>query len=69
MTAAFKLLIVDDEPLAHQVLLHHLAAHADMVVAGHCYSAAEAMAMLAQHPKAAQIVAGLRRSVARAGAR
>ncbi len=50
MTTAFKLLIVDDEPLAHQVLLHHLAAHADMVVAGHCYSAAEAMAMLAQHP-------------------
>lgn len=50
MTTAFKLLIVDDEPLAHQVLLHHLAAHADMVVAGHCYSAAEAMAVLAQQP-------------------
>ncbi|MDZ7868224.1 MAG: response regulator transcription factor [Rheinheimera sp.] len=46
----FKLLIVDDEPLAHQVLLHHLAAHADVVVAGHCYNAAEAMAVLAQQP-------------------
>lgn len=50
MSAPFKLLIVDDEPLAHQVLLHHLAAHADMVVAGHCYSAAEAMAALATDP-------------------
>lgn len=50
MTAPFNLLIVDDEPLAHQVLLHHLAAHADMAVAGHCYSAAEAMAVLAQKP-------------------
>ncbi len=50
MSAPFKLLIVDDEPLAHQVLLHHLAAHADMVVVGHCYSAAEAMAALATDP-------------------
>lgn len=50
MTSALKLLIVDDEPLAHQVLLHHLVGHADMVVAGHCYSAAEAMAVLAQQP-------------------
>lgn len=50
MSAPFKLLIVDDEPLAHQVLLHHLAAHEDMVVVGHCYSAAEAMAVLAQQP-------------------
>lgn len=50
MSAPFKLLIVDDEPLAHQVLLHHLAAHADVVVVGHCYSAAEAMAVLATQP-------------------
>ncbi len=50
MSSPFKLLIVDDEPLAHQVLLHHLAAHADMEVAGHSYSAAEAMAVLAQQP-------------------
>lgn len=50
MSAPFKLLIVDDEPLAHQVLLHHLAAHEDMKVAGHSYSAAEAMAALATDP-------------------
>lgn len=50
MSAPFKLLIVDDEPLAHQVLLHHLAAHEDMEVAGRCYSAAEAMAALATDP-------------------
>ena len=47
MSTTIKLLIVDDEPLAHQVLLHHLAAYADVVVVGHCYSAAEAMAVLA----------------------
>jgi DNA-binding LytR/AlgR family response regulator len=47
MNSPLKLLIVDDEPLAHQVLLHHLAAHADVMVAGQCYSAAEAMATLA----------------------
>lgn len=50
MTTAFKLLIVDDEPLAHQVLLHHLQAHPDLQLVAQCYSAAEAMAMLAQQP-------------------
>ena len=50
MNKPLQLLIVDDEPLAHQVLMHHLAAHADVVVAGHCYSAAEAMAVLATQP-------------------
>lgn len=44
------LLIVDDEPLAHQVLLHHCATWADLVVAGHCYSAAEALAFLLKQP-------------------
>lgn len=48
MTAVLKVVIVDDEPLAHTVLKHHLAAHADMALAGQCYSAAEAMALLAQ---------------------
>ena len=48
MSRPLQLLIVDDEPLAHQVLLHHLAAHADFAVVGHCYSAAEAMAVLAK---------------------
>ena len=50
MNKPLQLLIVDDEPLAHQVLMHHLATHADGVVAGHCYSAAEAMAVLATQP-------------------
>lgn len=50
MNKPLQLLIVDDEPLAHQVLMHHLAAHADVVVLGHCYSAAEAMAVLATQP-------------------
>ena len=50
MNKPLQLLIVDDEPLAHQVLMHHLAAHADVVVLGHCYSAAEAMALLATQP-------------------
>lgn len=43
-----KLLLVDDEPLAHQVLLHHLAQHPDMQVVAQSYHAAEAMAVLAQ---------------------
>lgn len=50
MTAVLKVVIVDDEPLAHTVLKHHLAAYADMTLAGQCYSAAEAMALLAQQP-------------------
>ncbi len=36
MSRPLQLLIVDDEPLAHQVLLHHLTAHADLAVVGHC---------------------------------
>ena len=50
MSKRLQLLIVDDEPLAHQVLLHHLAAHPDFALAGQCYSAAEAMAALATQP-------------------
>lgn len=42
-----KLLLVDDEPLAHQVLLHHLAQHPDMEVVAQSYNAAQAMAVLA----------------------
>ncbi len=45
-----QLLIVDDEPLAHQVLQHLCGAHADLQICGHCYSAAEAMTVLAQRP-------------------
>ena len=41
-----KVLIVDDEPLAHEVLLHHCRAHPDLVVAGQCHNAAAALAAL-----------------------
>ncbi len=43
-----KLLLVDDEPLAHQVLLHHLAQHPDMQVVAHSYNATQALAVLAK---------------------
>jgi len=41
-------LIVDDEPLAHQVLLHHLRSHNDIRVLGQCYNASQALAALAK---------------------
>jgi two-component system, LytTR family, response regulator len=47
MKSTLQILIVDDEPLAHQVLLHHLAAENDVQVVAHCYSAVEALAVLA----------------------
>ena len=43
-----RILILDDEPLAHQVLLHHLAQESDVQVVAQCYSAAEALAVLAK---------------------
>ena len=42
-------LIVDDEPLAHQVILHHLKAHSDIQVSGQCYNATDALCFLANH--------------------
>ena len=45
-----KLLLLDDEPLAHQVILHHLQHEPDVAVIAQCYSAAEAMAVLAKQP-------------------
>ena len=42
-----KLLIVDDEAPAHDVLLHHIASHHDLELIGQCYNAAEALAALA----------------------
>lgn len=45
-----KALIVDDEPLAHEVLLHHCRAHADLSIVGQCTSAAEALAALTAAP-------------------
>jgi len=44
-----KALIIDDEPLAHEVILHHLAQHADFKVMGQCYSATEALSWLANN--------------------
>lgn len=43
-----RILILDDEPLAHQVLLHHLAQESEVQVVAQCYSAAEALAVLAK---------------------
>ncbi|XQW86415.1 LytR/AlgR family response regulator transcription factor [Thalassotalea piscium] len=45
-----KALIVDDEPLAHQVIMHHLSVHPDICVSGHCYSAIETLSRLANNP-------------------
>jgi two-component system LytT family response regulator len=50
MSQPLQLLIVDDEPLAHQVLLHHLAVETDVQVVAQCYNAAEALAVLAHQP-------------------
>nr|WP_210797232.1 LytTR family DNA-binding domain-containing protein [Pseudoalteromonas ostreae] len=43
-----KAIIVDDEPLAHQVLLHHLTAHSNINVVGQYYSAKDALCVLAE---------------------
>jgi DNA-binding LytR/AlgR family response regulator len=45
-----KVMIVDDEPLAHEVLLHHCASHPDVQIVGQCHNAAEALAALATQP-------------------
>lgn len=44
-----KALIIDDEPLAHDVILHHLANHGDFKKVGQCYSATEALSWLANN--------------------
>lgn len=41
-----KVLIVDDEAPAHEVMLHHIAAHEGLTVVGQCYNAAEALTAL-----------------------
>ena len=41
-------LIIDDEPLAHQVIKHHLQACDDINVLASCYNATEALRYLAQ---------------------
>lgn len=45
-----NVLIVDDEPLAHEVLLHHCGGHADVKVVGRCYNAAEALKVFETTP-------------------
>jgi len=43
-----KTLIIDDEPLAHQVIKHHLQGCNDISVLASCYNATEALRYLAQ---------------------
>ncbi|GAB2916889.1 LytR/AlgR family response regulator transcription factor [Rheinheimera gaetbuli] len=43
-----KTLIIDDEPLAHQVIKHHLQGCDDVAVLASCYNATEALRYLAQ---------------------
>lgn len=45
-----KVLIVDDEPLAHEVLIHLCRDHPDLQVVAQCQSAAEALAAIEQSP-------------------
>mgnify|MGYP006201674955 CR=1 FL=1 len=45
-----KTLIIDDEPLAHQVLQHHLRDCSDIELVGSCFNATEALRYLAQQP-------------------
>jgi len=42
-----KALIIDDEPLAHEVILYHLVEHADISIVGRCYNATQALSCLA----------------------
>jgi DNA-binding LytR/AlgR family response regulator len=42
-----RALIIDDEPLAHEVILHHLRQHQDIHIVGQCFSATEALKWLA----------------------
>lgn len=45
-----KALIVDDEPLAHEIVVDYLNEIEDVEIASQCYSAIDAMAYLKQHP-------------------
>ena len=47
--ALLKAIIIDDEPLAHEVILYHLAAHSDFSVVGRFQSATEALCWLANN--------------------
>ena len=45
-----RVLIVDDEAPAHDVMVHHISAHDDIEIVGQCYSAAEALLALESLP-------------------
>ena len=47
--ALLKAIIIDDEPLAHEVILYHLAAHSDFSVVGRFQSATAALSWLANN--------------------
>ena len=49
-TAPLRVLIVDDEPLAHDVLKAHVARVAHLQLVGQCYNALEALTFLHQTP-------------------
>ena len=38
-----RVLIVDDEPLAHEVVLTYIKERDDLLVVGQCYSGSEAL--------------------------
>ena len=48
--APLRVLLVDDEPLAHDVLRTYVERVAHLRVAGHCYTAPEALTFLHQQP-------------------
>ena len=48
--ASLRVLIVDDEPLAHDVLKAHVARVAHLQLVGQCYNALEALSFLHQTP-------------------
>lgn len=41
--------IIDDEPLAHNVIKHHLKERDDIAIVANCYNATEALSYLAHH--------------------
>lgn len=49
-TTPLHVLIVDDEPLAHEVLKAHVARVAHLRLVGHCYTALEALTFLHEQP-------------------
>jgi DNA-binding LytR/AlgR family response regulator len=50
LAGPLRVLIVDDEPLAHDVLALHVTRVAHLQLVGHCYTALEALSFLHQHP-------------------